>query len=151
MFLEHLQGWWLRNFPGQPDHSFGEEIFPNIQPESPLVQLNAIPSSHITSYLQEEQASNPISDTSQGAVGLLGHVGTLLFYFFSLYVSVKSFTDIKIQSLLLFCLLAGYPIKGDLRSDAFFDSSCTVCFLLPHCYFCIHIAAAQRFISGWWR
>jgi len=31
-----------------PDHSFGEEIFPNIQPESPWLQLKAIPSTVIT-------------------------------------------------------------------------------------------------------
>ena len=48
MFLEHLQGWWLHHLPGQPipvmDHSFGEEILPNIQPEPFLVQLEAVPS-----------------------------------------------------------------------------------------------------------
>jgi len=35
MFFEHLQGWGLNHLPGQPvpmpDHSFSEEIFPNIQ------------------------------------------------------------------------------------------------------------------------
>ena len=36
---------------------FGEEIFPNIQPEPPLVQLEAIPSHHIGSYQGEE--ANP--------------------------------------------------------------------------------------------
>jgi len=40
--------------PGQPvpapGHSFGEEIFPNIQFEPPLVQLEAIPSSPMASY-----------------------------------------------------------------------------------------------------
>ena len=33
-FLEHLQGWWFYQFPGQPvpipHHSFWEEFFPNI-------------------------------------------------------------------------------------------------------------------------
>ena len=51
MFLEHLQGWELHHFPGQPvpvpDHCFGE-VFPNIQPEPPLMQFEAIPSSSIT-------------------------------------------------------------------------------------------------------
>jgi len=36
------------------DRSFGEEIFPSIQPEHPLVQLEAIPSRSITSYVGEE-------------------------------------------------------------------------------------------------
>jgi len=39
MFFEHLQGWGLHHFPGQPipmsDHSFSKEIFPNIQSKSP--------------------------------------------------------------------------------------------------------------------
>ena len=37
-----------------PDNSFREVVFPNIQPESPLVLLEAIPSSPITSYTTEE-------------------------------------------------------------------------------------------------
>ena len=44
--------------PGQPipapDHSLREEVFPNVQPESPLVQLEVIPSSFIASYMGEE-------------------------------------------------------------------------------------------------
>ena len=44
--------WWGYHLPGQPDpapdQSFREEIFPDIQPESPLAQLQAIPSSPIT-------------------------------------------------------------------------------------------------------
>ena len=44
--------------PGQPvpvpHHSFREH-FPNIQPEPPLVQLEAIPCSPITSYMGEEE------------------------------------------------------------------------------------------------
>jgi len=44
--------------PGQPItvyyHSFWEEIFPNIQPESPLAQIKAITSCLITNYLGEE-------------------------------------------------------------------------------------------------
>jgi len=47
-FLEHLQGQQLHHLHGQPvpvhHHSFWEEIFPDIQAESPLVQLEAIPS-----------------------------------------------------------------------------------------------------------
>jgi len=53
MFLEHLQGQWLIHLPEQPipvpDHSFREEVFPNIQNESPLTQLVAIPSHPIAS------------------------------------------------------------------------------------------------------
>ena len=45
------------NLPGQPvpvpDQSI-RELFPNIHPESPLAQLEAIPSSPITSYVREE-------------------------------------------------------------------------------------------------
>jgi len=57
-FLEHPQGQWLHHLPGQPvpmpDCSFWEEMSPNFQPEAPLVQLEAIPSCPITSYLWEE-------------------------------------------------------------------------------------------------
>ncbi len=35
------------------DHPFREVVFPNIQPEPPLAQLKAIPSSHITGYMRE--------------------------------------------------------------------------------------------------
>ena len=48
MFLERLRGQWLHHLPGQPvpmpHHSFWGETFPDIQPESPMVQLEAIPS-----------------------------------------------------------------------------------------------------------
>jgi len=58
MFLEHLQGQWLPSLPRQPipvpDHPFGEENFPEIQPTSPLVQLEAIPRSPIAGYMGEE-------------------------------------------------------------------------------------------------
>ena len=58
MFLEHFQGQWLHYLPGQPipvpEHSFREVLFPNIQPEPSLAQLEAIPSSPITSYTREE-------------------------------------------------------------------------------------------------
>jgi len=37
-----------------PDHSFGEEIFPNIPSESPIGQLEAIPSHPTISDLEEE-------------------------------------------------------------------------------------------------
>jgi len=61
MFLEYLQGWWLHHLPGQlipvPDHLYGEESFPNVQLESPLAQLDAIPSSPISSYTGKE--ANP--------------------------------------------------------------------------------------------
>lgn len=48
LFLELLQGQRLYHLFGQSvpilHHSFCEEIFPNIQPKSPLVQLEAITS-----------------------------------------------------------------------------------------------------------
>jgi len=37
-----------------PDRSFSKEIFPNIQSKPPLVQLEAMASRPITSYLGEE-------------------------------------------------------------------------------------------------
>jgi len=47
-----LQGWWLHHLPGQsvpmPHCSFGEEIFPNIQLEPPLVQFKDVTSCLIT-------------------------------------------------------------------------------------------------------
>ena len=58
MFFEHLQELWLHQHPGQlilvPDHSFGEEIFPNIQPEPSPMQLEAIPSHPIASHVEKE-------------------------------------------------------------------------------------------------
>ena len=58
MFLEHLQGWWLHHLSGQPipvpDHPFREVVFPNLQPEPSLAQLEAIPSSPITGHTREE-------------------------------------------------------------------------------------------------
>ena len=44
--------------PGQPipapDHSIRKAVFPNIQPESPVVQLEAVLSSPISSSMREE-------------------------------------------------------------------------------------------------
>jgi len=61
MLFEHLQGRRLHHLSGQPipvpDHPFREVVFPNIHPESSLGQLEAIPSSPITSYTREE--ANP--------------------------------------------------------------------------------------------
>jgi len=37
-----------------PDHPFREVVFPNIQPEPSLVQLEAIPSSPVTGYTREK-------------------------------------------------------------------------------------------------
>ena len=39
-----------------PGHPFRQVEFPNVQPESSLAQLEAIPSSPITSHLREEAA-----------------------------------------------------------------------------------------------
>jgi len=58
MFFECLQGWGLYHLLGQPvpmpDLSFSKEISPNIQFKSPLMQLEAIASRPIPSYLGEE-------------------------------------------------------------------------------------------------
>ena len=40
-----------------PDHPFRKVVFPNVQPEPSLAQLEAIPSSPITSHMREE--ANP--------------------------------------------------------------------------------------------
>jgi len=40
--------------PFMPDHSLWEEVFPNVQPESLLVQLEAIPSHSTATYMGEE-------------------------------------------------------------------------------------------------
>jgi len=37
-------------------HSFGKQMFPNIQPEPPLAQLEAIPSHPILKYMGEMTA-----------------------------------------------------------------------------------------------
>ena len=48
----------LHHLPGQPiavpDNFFRKVVFPNMQPESLLAQLEAIPSSSIASYTREE-------------------------------------------------------------------------------------------------
>ena len=51
-----------------PDCSLREEVFPNIQPESPLVQLKAIPSSPIASYVGEEAGPHLTSTSLQVVV-----------------------------------------------------------------------------------
>ena len=62
MFLKHLYGQWLNHLPGQsipaPDHSFGLEIFPYIQPEPLPDQLEAIPFCPIVSFTGEEADSH---------------------------------------------------------------------------------------------
>jgi len=70
MFLKHLQGQWLHHLPGQPipvhHHSFREEILPNIPPEPPLLHLEAITSSCITGYVEEEADSHLATFSFQG-------------------------------------------------------------------------------------
>ena len=67
MFIEHLHGWWLNHLPGQPvavpAHFFREENFPSIQPKTPLVQLEAIPSSPATDYMGEEDKTQASTNT----------------------------------------------------------------------------------------
>lgn len=42
-----------------PDHPFHEEILPNVQPEPPLVQLEAMTSGPVACYLGEEATPQP--------------------------------------------------------------------------------------------
>jgi len=57
--LEHLQGQWfhhLRKPVPVPHHSFWEEIFPHIQPEPPMVQLETITKLQIHGAYLDSQA-----------------------------------------------------------------------------------------------
>jgi len=58
MIFEPLQGWGLPHHSGQPgpmlDHSCRKQIFPNIQSEPPLMQLEAVSSHPSAGYLGEE-------------------------------------------------------------------------------------------------
>ena len=62
----------LHHLPGQgipaSDHSLREGVFPNIQPESPLVLLEAFPSSPIASYMEEETKPHLTTTTLQVVV-----------------------------------------------------------------------------------
>jgi len=72
MFFEPLQGWGLHHLPGQPgprpDHSFNKEIFPSIQSEPPLTQLEAIASSPFAGCLGEETNPHLPTPSCQGVV-----------------------------------------------------------------------------------
>ena len=59
--FEHIQGRWRSTTSlgstfqvPAPDQPLGEEVFLNVQPESPLMQLEAILSCPIASYMGEE-------------------------------------------------------------------------------------------------
>ena len=71
--FELLQGWGLHHCPGQPvpmsDHSFSKEIFPNIQSKPPLMQLEAIASRPVASYLGKETNTRLTTPSFQVAVG----------------------------------------------------------------------------------
>ena len=73
MFFEHLQGWRLHHLPRKPipmsDHSLSKEIFPNIQSKPPLMQLEAIASRPINSYLGEDTNSCLTTTSFQVVVG----------------------------------------------------------------------------------
>ncbi|KAK4820813.1 hypothetical protein QYF61_007207 [Mycteria americana] len=60
------------HLPGQPlpmlDHSLSKEFFPNIQSKPPLLQLEAISSCPITSYLEEEIDTHLTTTSFQVAV-----------------------------------------------------------------------------------
>ena len=51
-----------------PDHSFSKETFPNIQSKPPLVQLEAIASHPMASYLGEETNTHLTTTSFQVAV-----------------------------------------------------------------------------------
>ena len=51
-----------------PDHSFWEEIFPNIQSKPPLTQVEVIASRPIPSYLGEETNTHLTSTSCQVVV-----------------------------------------------------------------------------------
>lgn len=67
MFPEHRQGGCLNYHPRQPvttpDCSSGEEIFRNIQPEHPLVQLEASPSHPIAATCEKRPTPEAHWDT----------------------------------------------------------------------------------------
>ena len=70
--FEPLQGWGLHHCPRQPgsrpDHSFSEEVFPNLQSEPPLMQLEAIASRPIAGYWGEETNPCLTTPSCQGVV-----------------------------------------------------------------------------------
>ncbi|KAK4816001.1 hypothetical protein QYF61_010869 [Mycteria americana] len=70
--FKYFQGWQLNHFTGQPvpvlDNPFSEEKFPNIQSKPPLVQLEAISSHPITSYLGKETDPHLSTTSFQVAV-----------------------------------------------------------------------------------
>jgi len=51
-----------------PDHSFCEDIFPNMQSEPPLMQVEAIASRPFAGYLGEETNTHLTTPSCQGAV-----------------------------------------------------------------------------------
>lgn len=71
MVLQYLQGQWFHHLSGQPvplpDHTLWEELFPKTQPESLLVQLEAIPTNPIVSYMREEAKPPPLHQLPSGS------------------------------------------------------------------------------------
>ena len=69
MFFEPFQGWGLHHCPGQPgatpDHSSSKKNFPTICSKLPLLQLAAISSHSIASYLGEETNTHPVTTVFQ--------------------------------------------------------------------------------------
>lgn len=55
--LKYLQGWGLHHFPGKSipmlDHTLCEEIIPDIQPKTPLTQLETFSLCPITCHLRK--------------------------------------------------------------------------------------------------
>ncbi|KAK4814832.1 hypothetical protein QYF61_027805 [Mycteria americana] len=60
------------------DHPFSKDIFPNIQSKPLLMQLEAISSRPIATYLGEETDPHLSTTCFQDAIGFLGRLGTLL-------------------------------------------------------------------------
>ena len=76
-----------------PGHPFRQVVFPNVQPESPLVQLVTIPSSPIPDYMREEANLQLTTTSLQVVIEILQeelhlvllqqfHRGTLLVTYF---------------------------------------------------------------------
>ena len=68
-----------------------EEVFPNVQPESPLVQLKAIPSSPTASYTGEE-ARFPLTTTSLQVVVESNEVSPEIISIFQCHKYIVVFT-----------------------------------------------------------
>lgn len=81
MCSKYLQGWWFKDFPGQPmsvpDNTFIEETFPNVQPKHPPVQLEVFFSRLLTCCLGEETNASLTTTFFQVAVLIFSKLNNL--------------------------------------------------------------------------